>query len=131
MVERQTIICNSKCNEPCLACIYDTCGSSKMEAVDSSANITVQTLQRYLLSYNSHVSPKIQGLESLRFGSIPETLAQRRKDGEAFLEKAEVTGLVEWKLWVASVSTAYATSPGIDLSSLIANTEPFAPISLS
>lgn len=69
-----------------------------MKAADRPADITLDTLHGHLLSYDSYIPDKIQGLEELRLSIIPKTLAQRRKDGEPFLEKSEVTSLVEWKL---------------------------------
>jgi len=80
-----------------------------MEATDSPAHFTLSTLQTHLTSYESHVPSKIAGLEELRLTTIPETLTQRTKDGDPFLEKTEVTRLVEWKLCVLP-STAIATS---------------------
>ena len=41
---------------------------------------------------------QLSDLEELRLSTIPQTLAQRKGDGNAFLEKSEVTSLVEWKL---------------------------------
>ncbi|KAL8769869.1 MAG: hypothetical protein Q9209_004307 [Squamulea sp. 1 TL-2023] len=41
---------------------------------------------------------KSEGLQELRYKDVPEVVAQRKKDGEAFLEKTEVQSLVEWKL---------------------------------
>ncbi|KAL9023180.1 MAG: hypothetical protein Q9180_008346 [Flavoplaca navasiana] len=41
---------------------------------------------------------KLEGLSKLRYTDGPEVVAQRQKDGEAFLEKTEVQSLVEWKL---------------------------------
>lgn len=71
-----------------------------MKATDSPSQISVDTLHSILLNYDSQVPDKIQGLEELRQSKIPETLAQRKQDGEPFLEKAEVSSLVEWKLCV-------------------------------
>ena len=71
-----------------------------MKATDSCSQISVETLHTLLLNYDSHVPDKIQGLEELRLSTIPETLAQRKEVGESFLEKTEVTSLVEWKLCV-------------------------------
>ena len=71
-----------------------------MRATDRPAEITFGTLHAHLLSYHSHVPEKIQGLEELRLNTVPETLVQRKKDGGSFLEKTEVTKLVEWKLCV-------------------------------
>ena len=71
-----------------------------MKASDSPANITLPALQTHVEFYESLVPSTIAGLEELRLHSIPETLAQRKKDGDAFLEKTEVISLVEWKLYV-------------------------------
>ena len=71
-----------------------------MKGTDIPSKISLDTLRTYLLSYNSHVPDKIQGLEELRLSTIPETLGQRNKDGAPFLEKTEVASLVEWKLCV-------------------------------
>ena len=78
-----------------------------MESTDGAAHVTYSTLKTHLLSYESHVPPNIQGLESLRLNDTPEALAQRKKNGEAFLEKKEVTSLVEWKLWVTFIKHIY------------------------
>jgi hypothetical protein len=75
-----------------------------MKDPDSPTKITLKTLQSHRLSYESHVPDKIQGLESLRGVDIPETLTQRKKDGNAFLEKNEVMSLVEWKLYASSTT---------------------------
>lgn len=72
-----------------------------MNASDSSSQISCLTFQNHLHSYEAHVPEKIYGLEEIRFRELPETLEQRKKAGGAFLEKTEVTTLVEWKLCVA------------------------------
>ncbi|CAF9934524.1 hypothetical protein IMSHALPRED_009738 [Imshaugia aleurites] len=69
-----------------------------MKATDSFSHISLDTLHTHLLNYDSQVPDKIQGLEELRLSTIPETLVQRKQDGEPFLEKTELTSLVEWKL---------------------------------
>lgn len=51
---------------------------------------------------------KLEGLQELRYTDVPEVVTQRKKDGEAFLEKTEVQSLVEWKLYVSS-------SPGLSM----------------
>lgn len=71
-----------------------------MKATDRLSQISIDTLYALILSYDSHVPDKIQELENLRSKTTPEILAQRKKDGSAFLEKTEVNGLVEWKLCV-------------------------------
>lgn len=78
-----------------------------MESADSADHITYSDLKKRLLSYNSHVPPDIGHLESLRLKDIPEALAQRKKNGEAFLEKEEVTSLIRWKLWVILIKHSY------------------------
>ncbi|KAL8690351.1 MAG: hypothetical protein Q9218_004192 [Villophora microphyllina] len=60
--------------------------------------ITYKDFSTMLFSYDDHALTKIQGLEELRYNEIPEVLAQRKKDGETFLEKTEVQSLIEWKL---------------------------------
>jgi len=72
-----------------------------MKASDSPARITLFTLQSYVESYDALVPSKIAGLEELRLNTVPETLAQRKKDNDAFLEKTEVVSLIEWKLYVS------------------------------
>ena len=75
---------------------------TKMEPTDGAAHVTYSDLQTHL-SYNSHVPPDIRRLDLLRLKDTPEALAQRKKNGEAFLEKEEVTSLVQWKLWVTFI----------------------------
>lgn len=62
-------------------------------------SINYDEIQEILLLYESFVPDKIQGLEELRLREVPEVLNKRKADGETFLEKTEVTGLVEWKLY--------------------------------
>lgn len=85
----------------------------KMEPTDSAEVITYSDLEKSLLSYISHVPPDIQRLDSLRLNDTPETLAQRKKNGEAFLEKEEVTNLVQWKLWVTFIEHVYRKPPAL------------------
>ena len=72
-----------------------------MNASDSSAQISYSSFQSHLHGYEARVPEKIHGLEETRFKELPRTLDQRKKAGEAFLEKTEVMALVEWKLCVA------------------------------
>lgn len=51
-----------------------------------------------LARYQDAVPAKLHDLDKLRFESIPEKVAQRKKEFDAFLEKEEVESLVEWKL---------------------------------
>lgn len=69
-----------------------------MEASLQPDKIKLEDFSSYLKTYNSVVPSKIQGLQELRLRQIPEVLEQRRKDEDAFLEKTELTSLVEWKL---------------------------------
>lgn len=73
-------------------------GSMKPEV--SAPNITYAEFKAHLEAYQDYMPEKIQGLEEIRMREVPEVLAQRAKDGEAYLEKTEVMGLVEWKLYV-------------------------------
>lgn len=66
----------------------------------TSANqITLSTFQQTLLLYPASVSQNLHALDSLRYDQIPELLSQRRNDGDAYLEKKDLTELVEWKLY--------------------------------
>ena len=71
-----------------------------MKSSQSADKISYDGIQTKLHQYESHVPAKISGLEKLRLEDVPETLNQRKGEGEPFLEKTEVTALVEWKLYV-------------------------------
>ncbi|KAL8798696.1 MAG: hypothetical protein Q9200_007718 [Gallowayella weberi] len=63
--------------------------------------ITYEDFDVYLTNYDlnkKRLPDNFEGLQELRYKDIPEVIAQRKKDGEAFLEKSEVQSLVEWKL---------------------------------
>ena len=66
----------------------------------SASKISYAEFNAHLAAYPDYMPEKIQGLEELRMREVPEILAQRAKQGETYLEKTEVTGLVEWKLFV-------------------------------
>lgn len=53
-------------------------------------------------AYESLVPSKLHALEDLRLHQIPELLEQRKTQGEAFLERNELSNLMEWKLYVVS-----------------------------
>lgn len=55
-------------------------------------------------AYESFVSAKLNDLEDIRLHQIPELLKKRKENGEAFLEKTEVSELMEWKLCVISLN---------------------------
>ncbi|KAL8915382.1 MAG: hypothetical protein Q9171_000252 [Xanthocarpia ochracea] len=64
-------------------------------------SISYEDFKIHRTGYNferKKLAEKLQGLQELRYNDVPEVVAQRKKDGEAFLEKAEVQNLVEWKL---------------------------------
>lgn len=64
--------------------------------------ISYEEFQGYLLLYEQHLPPNIEGLEKLRLEEVPEVLEARRASGDAFLEKTEARALMEWKLWVSA-----------------------------
>ena len=66
----------------------------------NSHNVSYDDIQATVNRYKSHVPSKISGLEKLRLEEVPEVLKQRKADGDAFLEKTDVTSLVEWKLYI-------------------------------
>lgn len=47
--------------------------------------------------YGNHPSKEAKPLDDMRLNAIPETIDLRKKDGDAFLEKAELIVLVEWR----------------------------------
>ncbi len=71
-----------------------------MKPALSAENINHADSLSQLRFYEDLVPKSLEGLEELRLREIPEALAQRRKDGNPFLDKTEVTALVEWKLYV-------------------------------
>ena len=70
-----------------------------MENSELPAEISLNTLKDLVKRYDNYVPRDIQKLEEMRLRDIPETIVVRRKDGDPFLEKSEVTALVEWKLY--------------------------------
>ena len=48
--------------------------------------------------YPKYIPDRLERLEEIRVTSLPESLAARKKEGEAFLTISELTDLVEWKL---------------------------------
>ncbi|CAO1602416.1 hypothetical protein XANCAGTX0491_006028 [Xanthoria calcicola] len=64
-------------------------------------NISYDDFKTYRTCYDlekKKLPEKLEGLQELRYTDVPEVVAQRKDDGEAFLEKTEVQSLVEWKL---------------------------------
>lgn len=54
-------------------------------------------------AYESFIPSELRGLDDIRLNQIPELLEQRKTEGEAFLEKAELSNLMDWKLYVEFV----------------------------
>lgn len=71
-----------------------------MKLALSAENINHADFQYQLRFYEDLVPESLQSLEELRLREVPERLARRRLDGNAFQDKTEVTALVEWKLYV-------------------------------
>ena len=69
-----------------------------MEARLRSDAIAYNDFHKYLSQYSDHVPSSLAALDDLRYNTIPQTLAQRKSDGEPFLEKSELVSLVDWKL---------------------------------
>ena len=73
---------------------------SSMESLSNPASIDIKTLRSKASLYNSIILESLKPLEALRSQSIPQKLAERKRDGNAHLTKAEVTDLLSWKLYV-------------------------------
>lgn len=80
-----------------------------VEELMSPLTISLVTLPAFLSTlsrYSSSVPEKLRELDKARYETIPAALAERREDakgGEGVgLEKEEVVGLVEWKLYVST-----------------------------
>ncbi|KAL8899382.1 MAG: hypothetical protein Q9207_006227 [Kuettlingeria erythrocarpa] len=69
-----------------------------MKSEFEASQISYSDFKAHLNAYPDYVPEKIQALTEMRVREVPEILAQRVKCGEGYLEKTEVTGLVEWKL---------------------------------
>jgi hypothetical protein len=67
------------------------------------STISLSTFNTTLARYASIAPAKLKDLDTFRYDTLPAKLAKRKKevgDGEACLEKEELEGLVEWKLYV-------------------------------
>ena len=51
-------------------------------------------------AYESFIPPELRELDDFRLHGIPKLLEERKKEGEAFLEKTELANLMDWKLYV-------------------------------
>jgi hypothetical protein len=58
--------------------------------------ISKPTFDAILSRYSSTAPEKLRDLDAQRYDAIPTAVAKR--EGEAYLTKEEVLGLVEWKL---------------------------------
>ena len=62
--------------------------------------ITGSDFEDILSQYPDTIPAKLADLEKQRLSTIPNVLAKRRAQGQAFLTKTEVATLVDWKLYV-------------------------------
>lgn len=62
--------------------------------------IAESDFEEILSQYSEAIPAKLADLEEQRLSTIPKALAKRREEGEAYLTKAEVATLVDWKLYV-------------------------------
>lgn len=67
-------------------------------------SIPKESFDDILSRYSATAPDKLQDLDTLRYETIPATLAERKKSGAAYLKKEEVEKLVEWKLCASSSS---------------------------
>ena len=70
-----------------------------METSETPGAITAHVI-RWRCKHPVRALKDLDQLNELRYHTIPETLRSRKDDGEAFLEKAELVSLVDWKLYV-------------------------------
>ena len=61
--------------------------------------ISYKDFKHHVAGYSSTVPKDLESLEEQCRETIPSILAQRKEDGEAYLDKTEVTILLEWKLF--------------------------------
>lgn len=69
-----------------------------MRETESICKISYDQLQSLLGMYDSYAPKNIEGLDEMRYNSIPDTLQLRKQEGNAFLDKPEAESLMEWKL---------------------------------
>lgn len=67
--------------------------------------ISASDFEDILSQYPDTVPSKLVDLEGQRLSTIPAVLAKRRSESQAYLTKAEVATLVDWKLCVHSIRT--------------------------
>lgn len=66
--------------------------------------ISKESFDSTLSRYPSTVSTPLLSLDTLRYTTIPDSLASRKASGDAYLDKSSVEKLVEWKLYVITPS---------------------------
>lgn len=74
-----------------------------MKPCETPAQLSLDAFKDIVNRYQGQIPEHLEGLEGTRLKEVPEKLALRKQDGKAFLEKTEVTALVEWKLCVLRV----------------------------
>lgn len=50
--------------------------------------------------YESFIPSELRELDDIRLDKIPRLLQQRKTEGDAFLERTELSHLMDWKLYV-------------------------------
>jgi len=65
---------------------------------DDYREISSDDIQLLSGFYQKEDTSQHAGLNLLRYECIPEVVARRKADGDAFLEKTELAVLMEWKL---------------------------------
>jgi hypothetical protein len=69
-----------------------------MDSQYAFGSISESDFEDILSQYPDAVPSKLADLEKQRLSIIPAVLAGRRSEGQAYLTKAEVATLVDWKL---------------------------------
>ncbi|PSN63847.1 hypothetical protein BS50DRAFT_576475 [Corynespora cassiicola Philippines] len=62
------------------------------------SRISAETLKTVVSRYPATAPAALKQLDTLRYETIPSSIAARKSPGETSLTKAEVEKLVEWKL---------------------------------
>ena len=70
----------------------------EMRSQHRSAVITYDDLTTKSKVYDSIIPKDLRKLEDICRKEVPEKLAKRKNDGKPYLDKAEVTALMDWKL---------------------------------
>ncbi|KAI9729360.1 MAG: hypothetical protein M1834_006883 [Cirrosporium novae-zelandiae] len=69
-----------------------------MKSSLSFDNISLDDFKNALARYHQTIDSKLQGAEQFRNETVPDVLVKRREENNAFLEKTDLVGLVDWKL---------------------------------